>query len=51
MPFVMLRDKMGAPAVGDKETWSKVMETRYGTKVLEIAIKGTGECLQKVVVA
>ncbi len=34
-------DKMGAPAVGDKETWSKVMEKGMD-KVLENAIKGTG---------
>ncbi len=34
-------DKMGAPPVGDKETWSKVMEKGMD-KVLENAIKGTG---------
>jgi len=41
---------MGAPAVGDKETWSKVMEKGMD-KVLENAIKVLVECLQKVVVA
>ncbi len=40
-------DKMGAPAVGDKETWSKVMEKGMD-KVLENAIKGTGLSLGKV---
>jgi len=35
------KDTMGAPAVGDKKAWAKVMEKGMD-KVLENAIKGTG---------
>jgi cytochrome c len=34
-------DKMGAPDVGNKEAWDKVMKKGID-KVLEVSIKGTG---------